>query len=122
MGCYGRLMRPVAAFVAEYIAVFNTAVASGDYGPLLARYADDAVLRFENVPPDAASLEFSGRQAIAEAYVQNPPDDQIALTGDPASAGAHVTVAFAWLRDQSTGVLDFVLHGELISALTVIFG
>jgi hypothetical protein len=122
MRCYGRLMPSVAAFVADYVAVFNAAVTSGDYDPLLARYTQDAVLRFENVPPDAASLEFEGRDAIAEAYAQNPPDDQIDLTGDPASAGAHVTAAFAWRRDRSTGVLDFVISGEVIRALTVIFG
>lgn len=122
MRCYGRLMPSLAAFVTDYVAVFNAAVASGDYGPLLARYADDAVLRFENVPPEASSLAFAGRDAIADAYAQNPPDDQIALSGEPASRGEHVTVAFAWRRDQSSGVLDFVVSGDLITALTVIFG
>jgi hypothetical protein len=115
-------MPPSAAFVTDYVEVFNAAVASGDFEPLLARYSDDAVLRFENVPPEAASLEFSGRQAIADAYAQNPPDDQIDLTGEPLDRGEHVTVGFAWRRDQSPGVLDFVRTGGLISALTVIFG
>ncbi|MGN6793113.1 MAG: hypothetical protein ACTHJW_12085 [Streptosporangiaceae bacterium] len=115
-------MPSVAAFVTEYVAVFNSAVASGDYGPLLASYADDAVLRFENVPPEAGSLEFAGRQAIADAYAQNPPDDQIDLAGEPIDRGEHVTVGFAWRRDKSAGVLDFVRTDGLISALTVIFG
>jgi hypothetical protein len=116
------MMPSAAAFVTDYVAVFNAAVASGDYGPLLARYTDDAVLRFENVPPEASSLEFAGRQAIADAYAQNPPDDQIDITGEPASTGGHVTVAFAWRGDQSPGVLDFVLSGDMIGELTVIFG
>ncbi len=111
-----------AAFASDYVAVFNAAVASGDYGPLLARFTDDAVLRFDNVPPEAASIEFAGRQAIADAYAQDPPDDQIDLTGEPIARGEHVTVGFAWRRDQSAGVLDFVLSTDLISALTVIFG
>ena len=115
-------MPSAAAFVTNYVAVFNAAVASGDYEPLLATYRDDAVLRFENVPPQAASLEFSGRQAIADAYAQNPPDDQIDLTGEPVDRGEHVTVGFAWRRDQSPGVLDFVRTDGLISGLTVIFG
>ena len=72
--------------------------------------------------PEAASLEFAGRQAIADAYAQDPPDDQIDLTGEPIARGEHVTVGFAWRRDQSAGVLDFVLSTDLISALTVIFG
>jgi|SRR5262245_50600054 len=115
-------MPSAAAFVADYVAVFNAAVASGDYQPLLARYSDDAVLRFENVPPEAASLEFSGRQAIADAYAHNPPDDQIEITAEPVNRGEHVTVGFAWRRDQSPGVLDFVTTEGLISGLTVIFG
>jgi hypothetical protein len=80
------------------------------------------VLRFENVPPEAVSLEFAGRQAIADAYTQNPPDDQIDVTGEPVASGDHVTVPFAWRADQSAGVLDFVLSDGLISGLTVIFG
>jgi len=115
-------MPSAAAFVTDYVAAFNAAVASGNYEPLLARYSEDAVLRFENVPPEAASLEFNGRQAIADAYAQNPPDDQIDLTGEPADRGEHVTVGFAWRRDQSPGVLDFVRADGLISGLTVIFG
>ncbi len=109
-------------FAADYVAGFNAAVATGDYAPLTAWYSEDAVLRFENVPPEAASLEFAGRQAIADAYAQNPPDDQIELAGEPIERNGHVTVAFAWRRDGSPGVLDFVLADGLISALTVTFG
>ncbi len=115
-------MTSAASFATEYVAGFNAAVAAGDYSPMVARFTDDAVLRFENVPPEAASLEFAGREAIAEAYAQNPPDDQIDLTSEPVARGEHVTVPFAWRSDQSAGVLDFVLSDGLISALTVIFG
>ena len=41
-------------FAADYVAGFNAAVATGDYAPLTAWYSEDAVLRFENVPPEAA--------------------------------------------------------------------
>ncbi|HEX5187984.1 MAG TPA: hypothetical protein VFW16_00480 [Streptosporangiaceae bacterium] len=115
-------MTSASTFVSDYVEGFNAAVAAGEFGPLLARFTDDAVLRFENVPPEAASLEFAGHQAIADAYAQNPPDDQIDLTGQPVARGEHVTVPFAWRRDQSAGVLDFVLSDGLIGALTVIFG
>jgi ketosteroid isomerase-like protein len=110
------------SFVSGYVAAFNAAVAAGDFGPLLTRFTEDAVLRFDNVPPEAASLQFAGRQAIAGAYAQNPPDDQIDLTGEPVARGDHVTVPFAWRADQSAGVLDFVHSEGLISSLTVIFG
>ncbi len=47
------------AFVTDYAAAFNAAVGSGDYAPLLARFTDHAVLRFENVRP-RPPLEFAG--------------------------------------------------------------
>jgi len=109
-------------FVAEHVETFNRAVASGDYAPLVARFTDDAVLRLENVPPVGTTLEFAGREALARAYAQNGPDDQIDLTGEPGGEGDHVSAVFAWRRDQMPGVMDFVLAGELVSKLTVTFG
>jgi ketosteroid isomerase-like protein len=38
-------MAPDAEFAREYVAAFNEAVARGDFSGLLARYADNAVLR-----------------------------------------------------------------------------
>ena len=55
-------MSSPADFVTDYAAVFNAAVGSGDYAPLLARFTDHAVLRFENVPPPSAAI---GRQAYS---------------------------------------------------------
>lgn len=115
-------MSRAAEFLAGYVAAFNAAVASGDFAPLLARYADDAVLRFENVPPDATTLEFAGRDAYTAAYADQPPDDQIDLIGEPAERGGHLVAGFAWRRDQATGVLDLTVSGGLISQATVIFG
>src|SRR5215472_3639466 len=114
--------RAGTAFVTQYIATFNAAVATGDYAPLLRWFSDDAVLRFENVPPAAATLEFAGRQAYTAAYADNPPDDQIDLAGEPRVEGGHVTVAFAWRRDRSPGVLDFVIADGMVASLTVRFG
>jgi hypothetical protein len=35
----------------SHVARFNEGVRSGDWEPMLAAFADDAELRFENVPP-----------------------------------------------------------------------
>jgi hypothetical protein len=115
-------MSSVTDFVGEYVGMFNAAVASGDFTPLLARYTDDAVLRFENVPPDSSTLEYSGRKAFTAAYSENPPDDQIELIGDLVADGGHVVTGFAWRRDQSAGVLDLTLTDGLISRMIVISG
>ena len=115
-------MSSVTEFAGEYVRVFNAAVASGDFAPLLARYTDDAVLRFENVPPDSSTLEYAGRPAFTAAYTDNPPDDQIEATGEPVTDGDHVVTGFAWRRDQSAGVLDLTVTDGLVSRMIVIFG
>ena len=112
----------VTDFAGEYVRMFNAAVASGDFSSLLARYTDDAVLRFENVPPDSSTLEYAGRKAFTAAYSENPPDDQIELIGEPVADGGHVVTGFAWRRDQSAGVLDLTVADGLISRMIVIFG
>lgn len=115
-------MSSITDFVGEYVRVFNAAVASGDFSSLLARYTDDAVLRFENVPPDSSTLEYAGRKAFTAAYSENPPDDQIDLAGEPVTEGGHVVTGFVWQRDQSAGVLDLTVTDGLISRMIVIFG
>lgn len=109
-------------FLREYVATFNAAVTSGDFAPVLARLADGAVLRFENVPPDSSTLEYAGRREYTAAYTDNPPDDQIDLTGEVAADGAHLVGAFAWRRDGGTGVLDLAVSEGLIQSMTIIFG
>src|SRR5580658_8485554 len=66
------------AFVADFVAAFNDGVSSGDFSRHLARFTDDAVMRFENLPA-AGDLEFAGRQAYTAAYAERPADDQIEL-------------------------------------------
>jgi mannose-6-phosphate isomerase-like protein (cupin superfamily) len=112
----------VVAFVTDYVAAFNAAVSSGDFSGLLARFTDDAVVRFENVP-GAGVLEFAGRKAYAAAYASDPPDDQIELTGDPDEKEGAIVVGFAWLRDKAQGIMRFTVNDDsLITRLLVEFG
>jgi steroid Delta-isomerase len=109
-------------FLGEYVAAFNASVASGDFSPVLARFADSAVLRFENVPPDSSTLEYAGRRAYTAAYADSPPGDQIDLTGEPAADGEHLVGTFAWRESGGSGVLDLIVTGGLIQSMTIIFG
>ena len=107
------------AFAMEHIAVFNAAVTRRDFGPLLARFTDDALVRFENVPVTGV-LEFSGRGALTAAYDTDPPDDEIELAGDPAEEDGAVVVDFVWKRERSPGVLRLtVTDDDLISRMLV---
>lgn len=110
--------------MAAYVAAFNEAVAAGDFGAFLLRFADDAVIRFENLS-GGASLEFAGRAAYTRAYTHHPPDDRIDVVGPVAADGASLAVPFAWRRDGARAVLRLTRDdGDpgLISAMTVVFG
>jgi mannose-6-phosphate isomerase-like protein (cupin superfamily) len=114
--------RSVLAFVTDHVAVFNAATASGDFSRLLARFTDDAVVRFENVP-GAGVLEFAGREAYAQAYAANPPTDQIDVAGDPREEEGAVIVDFLWRHAKAPGVMRLTVNDdELISHMLVVFG
>jgi len=69
----------------EHVERFNAGVRSGDFGPMVAAFAEDAELVFEGIPVGP----FAGREAIGEAYAAHPPDDEIVLLdGDGTYAWA----------------------------------
>jgi hypothetical protein len=80
------------ALLMEHVERFNAGVRSGDFGPMLAAFTPDAVLAFEGVPVGP----FVGLRAIAQAYVERPPDDEVRLLGPPRSEGGAVVADYAW--------------------------
>jgi steroid delta-isomerase len=102
-----------------HVERFNAAVRSGDFAPMLAAFADDAELAFEGVPVGP----FHGREAIAEAYRTQPPDDEVRL-GDAAETEGEVVAGYAWLRDPDTRAGEMRLSQEdgQITRLVVTFG
>ena len=56
-----------------HVERFNAGVRSGDFGPMVAGFSDDARLVFEGIPVGP----FEGRDAIDAAYREQPPDDEI---------------------------------------------
>lgn len=112
----------IMAFVTDHVAVFNAATASGDFSRLLARFTDDAVVRFENVP-GAGVLEFAGREAYTAAYADSPPTDQIDVAGDPREEDGAVIVDFLWRQGKTPGVMRLTVNDDdLISRMLVVFG
>jgi ketosteroid isomerase-like protein len=100
-----------------HVLSFNRAVSSGDFREMLSRFADDAELVFEGVPAGP----FRGRDAIAQAYAEQPPDDTIELLeiveGDP------VVARYSWSQDEGAQSGRMVLHERagLIERLIVTF-
>ena len=104
--------------LAEHVERFNTGVRSGDLGPMLELFADDAVLEFEGVPVGP----FTWRDAIAAAYRDQPPDDQIEVL-EASEDGAEIRARYAWLRDEGRAAGDMRLTraGDRIARLVVAF-
>jgi hypothetical protein len=101
----------------SHVARFNEGVRSGDWEPMLAGFADDAELHFENV----SAGPFVGLDEIRRGYLAQPPDDEIQLLGiqDDEHDG-RVTAAFAWMRG-GTGRLVLEHDHGAIARLVVIF-
>ena len=99
-----------------HVRAFNDGVRTGDWEPMLGRFADDAQLRFENVPVGP----FVGIDAIRAAYREQPPDDQIQLLGAQEGDEHTAVAAFVWLKG-GTGRLVLAHERGAIKALTVIF-
>jgi steroid Delta-isomerase len=61
--------------LAAHVERFNHGVRTGDFGPMVEAFSDDAELVFVGIPVGP----FVGREAIGEAYRAQPPDDEIIL-------------------------------------------
>jgi hypothetical protein len=100
-----------------HVRAFNDGVRSGDWEPMLVRFAVDAELRFENVQAGP----YAGIEEIRCAYREQPPDDQIQLLGVQADdERGEVVAAYTWLRG-GTGRLVLEHDRGAITRLTVIF-
>jgi hypothetical protein len=83
---------------------------------MLARFAEDAELHFENAPAGP----FVGLDAIRQAYADQPPADTIQLLGIQENDEHHVAAAFAW-SDGGTGRMLLEHHRGAVTRLTVVF-
>ena len=88
----------------EHVDRFNAGVRSGDFAPMLELFTDDAELVFEGVPVGP----FHGREAIAAAYRERPPDDEIEVL-ETEEDDAEIRARYAWLRDEGRAAGDLRL-------------
>lgn len=101
----------------EYVGVHNECVRSGDWEPLAGWFAEDAELVFEGVPVGP----FRGRDAIAAAYREQPPDDQVVVFA--VDEGDPLTARYGWLREPATlaGRMLVSVRNARIARLVVTF-
>jgi hypothetical protein len=111
-------LSPALDLLYEYVARHNEGVRDREWGPLAECFASDAVLEFEGVPVGP----FAGREAIAAAYEQRPPDDEVRIL-DAEEEGHTVIARYAWAADPEVqaGTLRLTREGETIARLVVTF-
>ena len=89
----------------EHVRRFNDGIRSGDFGPMVAGFTEDAELRFEGVPAGP----FEGREAIAAAYREQPPDDEVEILGAEEREDGVVVARYAWKRDDGKQAGEMLL-------------
>ena len=108
------------AVLAGHVARFNAGVRSGDFGPMVDGFTDDAELVFEGVPVGP----FRGRDAIAAAYRTQPPDDEIELLDAGEDGEGRAVATYAWRRRPGVpaGTLVLEPRDQRIARLVVRYG
>ena len=94
--------------IEQHVRAFNHGVRTGDWEPMLTRFAPGAVMEFPG-------LELHGLDEIRAAYAERAPDDEIVLLGIQDDRAA-----FAWTKG-GTGRMLFEIDRGLIEKLTVVF-
>jgi RimJ/RimL family protein N-acetyltransferase len=88
----------------DHVLRFNEAVRTAEWEPMLELFTEDAELVFEGVPAGP----FRGRDTIAAAYAEQPPDDQVVTLR--VSDGDDVTALYAWRKEPGTVAGRMVLR------------
>jgi threonine aldolase len=94
----------------------NAGVRSGDFAPMLAWFAEDAQFVFEAIPVGP----FLGRDAIAAAFRERPPDDEVDLL-DEREEGGEAVAGYAWRAEPGVraGELRLTHDGHRIRRLVI---
>jgi hypothetical protein len=109
----------VSELLHEHVERFNAAVRSGDWDPMLEGFGDGAEMEFRGIPVGP----FVGKDAIAAAYREQPPDDELRVLEKREGDGGRVEARYAWLREPevAAGEMYLTAEGGAIRKLVVTF-
>jgi steroid delta-isomerase len=102
------LPRSGIELLADHVVRFNDGVRTGDWEPMLEHFADDALLSFEGVPVGP----FEGREAIAAAYRDQPPDDEIEVLEAEERGDVLVVARYAWAAEPEAAAGELRLRRD----------
>ena len=99
----------------RHVAGFNEGVRTGDWSSMLAQLADDAELEFTGIPVGP----FRGKDAIAEAYRVQPPDDELIALKPLGEDG----VLYAWSKESErpAGELHLTAKDGRVTRIRVLY-
>jgi hypothetical protein len=102
------------SLVDEYVARFNHGIRSGDFSAMLEQFSEDAEMEFTGIPVGP----FRGRDAIAGAYRDQPPDDELVLLEQRDGFAVYAWGARPTVR---AGELHLSERAGLIERLLVVY-
>ena len=108
----------MADLLDDHVDRFNAGVRSGDWEPMLESFDEAAVMEFRGIPVGP----FVGKRAIAAAYREQPPDDELRIL-QRRDADGRIEARYAWLAepDVAAGEMFLTGEGDLIRELVVTF-
>ena len=102
----------------EHVEHFNAGVRTGDWGPMLEGFEDAAEMEFRGILVGP----FVGKESIAAAYREQPPDDEMRVLEEREIDG-RVEARYAWLAepDVAAGEMFVTPANGSIRKLVVTF-
>jgi steroid delta-isomerase len=94
----------LSELVARHVERFNAGVRTGDWSPMLEQFDDAAQLDFRGIPVGP----FVGKDAIAAAYREQPPDDELRIL-EQRERGDGVDARYAWLAEPEVPAGEMLL-------------
>jgi len=108
----------VSELLHEHVEHFNAGVRTGDWGPMLEGFEDAAEMEFRGISVGP----FVGKESIAAAYREQPPDDEMRVLEEREIDG-RVEARYAWLAepDVAAGEMFVTPANGSIRKLVVTF-
>jgi len=100
-------LRRVSDLLRKHVDRFNAGVRTGDWESMVGGFTADAEMEFRGVPVGP----FVGRDAIAAAYREQPPDDELRLLEERQVEG-RIEARYAWLAEPQVAAGEMILTPE----------
>jgi steroid Delta-isomerase len=94
----------VTDLLQAHVERFNAGVRTGDWAPMLDQFDDAAEMEFRGIPVGP----YLGKEAIAAAYRDQPPDDELRVLEQHERENG-VDARYAWLAEPETAAGELLL-------------